>query len=113
MSKTEAQIENTQAIENPNQTVVELDTPLKRGEISISQITVVKPLTGTLRGLSLQDVLKWEVDAITELLPRITQPAINKQEIANLEVADTVALTVAVTNFLLSAKQKSQQALTM
>ncbi|MEF9955632.1 MAG: phage tail assembly protein [Acinetobacter sp.] len=113
MEKTTNQITNTQAIANPNQRTVDLDTPIKRGEQNITTVTVIKPISGTLRGLSLQSVLQWDVDTLFKLLPRITQPSLNEAELTNLEVSDLTALTLEVTNFLLSAKQKSQLPSTM
>ena len=108
MEKTQDQIVNTQAIENPNHRQVTLDQSIDRAGTQITSVTVIKPIAGTLRGLSLQSVLQWDVDTLFKLLPRITQPSLNETELSNLEVSDLTALTLEVTNFLLSAKQKSQ-----
>ena len=37
---------------------VTLDTPLKRGEQLIEKVTLRKPMSGELRGLSLNDILQ-------------------------------------------------------
>ncbi|WAU72960.1 MULTISPECIES: phage tail assembly protein [unclassified Acinetobacter] len=113
MEKTKTQIENARAIENPNHRSVTLDQPIDRAGTIITSVSIIKPLSGTLRGLSLQSVLQWDVDTLFKLLPRITHPSLNETELNNLEVSDLTALTLEVTNFLLSAKQKSQLPSTM
>lgn len=113
MKKTEEQQVNSAAIENPNLKVVDLETGIKRGDTVINTITISKPNVGALRDLSLQSVLQWDVNSMSKLLTRITNPPVTVQEINSMDVADYTSLNIAVTDFLLSAKQKSQTALTM
>lgn len=110
--KTADQTINSTAIENPNQRIVELEVPIQRGEITISSVTINKPNVGTLRNLSLQDVLKWEVTALNTLLTRITMPTLSIEEINRMEVSDYTTLATELTSFLLSAKTKSLNVLT-
>ncbi len=110
--KTEDQSINNTVIENPNQRIVELEVPIKRGETTISSVTLNKPNVGTLRNLSLQDVLKWDVSAVNTVLTRITMPTLSLNEINEMEVSDYTSLAAELTNFLLSAKVKSQSTLT-
>ena len=110
--KTEDQSINNTVIENPNQRIVELEVPIKRGETTISSVTLNKPNVGTLRNLSLQDVLKWEVSAVNTVLTRITMPTLSLNEINEMEVSDYTSLAAELTSFLVSAKVKSQIALT-
>lgn len=105
------QTTNTEATANPNVKTVELETPLVRGEVTINTIEIRKPNVGTLRGLSLQSVLQWDVTTMTKLLPRITSPALSEAEINTMDIPDFTELNLAVTGFLASASAKSQAAL--
>jgi len=67
------QEQNAETIIDPNVRIVDLETPIIRGSESITQITLRKPNVGTLRNLSLQDVLKWQIEATNTLLTRITR----------------------------------------
>lgn len=106
-----AQVQNTQAIQDPNLRIVELENPIIRGDQCFTTIQLRKPNVGTLRNLSLQDVLKWDVNATNTLLTRVTLPTLNLNEINEMDVSDYTSLAVELTNFLVSAKAKSQAAL--
>lgn len=86
--------------------IVELDTPIQRGETSIAAIQIRKPRSGELRGLSLVDLGQLKVDALTKLLPRISQPTLSEAEVGNMEPADLLACGAEIGSFLL---QKSQR----
>jgi len=88
----------TTADENTN--VVTLDKPLKRGEILIDSVTVIRPTAGALRGVGLADVANAQVDALLVGLPRITYPSLTKEECNALELPDLVALAGKVIGFL-------------
>lgn len=49
--------------------VVTLEKPLKRGDQLVTEITLIKPNAGTLRGVSLAAVANSEVDALIKVLP--------------------------------------------
>lgn len=102
--------ENIQTIADPNLRVVDLERPIIRGSESITQITLRKPNVGMLRNLSLQDVLKWQVEATNTLLTRITTPTLSVNDLNGMDIADYTSLAVELTNFLVSAKAKSQLA---
>jgi hypothetical protein len=53
-------------------------------------------------------VLKWQVEATNTLLTRITSPTLNLNDLNAMDVGDYTALAVELTNFLVSAKAKSQ-----
>lgn len=80
--------------------VVILEKPVKRSEQEISEITLIKPNAGTLRGVSLAAVASSEVDALIKVLPRMTYPSLTEQEVAALELPDMVALAGKVVGFL-------------
>lgn len=79
---------------------VKLDEPIKRGETVIKEIRLRKPRAGELRGLSLVDVAHLEVTSLIRLLPRISDPALTEQEVANMDPSDMTALGVQVASFL-------------
>ncbi|WP_318356263.1 phage tail assembly protein [Enterobacter sp.] len=83
-----------------NEITVTLEKPVKRGEQSVEQVTLMKPNAGTLRGVSLAAVANSEVDALIKVLPRMTAPMLTEQEIAALELPDLVALAGKVVGFL-------------
>lgn len=86
---------------------VELDTPIKRGADAITHVQLRKPKSGELRGLNLSNLANLDVSSLIKLIPRISQPALVEQEVANLDPADLTALGVEVATFL--APKKLQQ----
>lgn len=78
---------------------VTLTSPITRGELEITELTIRKPKTGALRGLALTDVIKMETDAMLKLVPRVTTPAITEHEVAGLDLADYVSVATAVIGF--------------
>ncbi|MBN3198463.1 phage tail assembly protein [Pectobacterium brasiliense] len=91
---------------NKNDNVVTLETPIKRGDTLIDTITLIKPTTGTLRGVSLSALAGSDVDAMIKVLPRMTMPALTESEITRLELPDMIAIASKVIGFL---TPKSQQ----
>ncbi|HHL2583418.1 TPA: phage tail assembly protein [Yersinia enterocolitica] len=87
-----------------NENLVVLDTPVKRGDTLITEIEVIRPNAGTLRGVRLSDVAHSDVDALIIVLPRITYPSLTTTECGRLELPDLVALAGKVIGFL-SPKQ--------
>lgn len=87
---------------------VTLETPIRRGDSTITSVTVRKPRAGELRGLSLAELLQMKVDALQVLLPRITTPMLHRHDIDNLEPADLVNLGSEVVNFLLTKAQMAE-----
>lgn len=82
--------------------IVELDTPIKRGEQEITEVELRKPSSGELRGIQLADLLQMDVSALIKLLPRISP--LTEAELRALDPADLVALGVKVTGFLLQKR---------
>ncbi|WP_018609446.1 phage tail assembly protein [Uliginosibacterium gangwonense] len=90
-----------------NAATVTLDTPIKRGDQVIDQITVTKPNAGALRGLSLYNVMQMDVLTLTTLLPRITTPTLTEADIKAMDVADILSLGSEVTSFFVKAENKA------
>ncbi|WP_145546917.1 phage tail assembly protein [Yersinia intermedia] len=89
-----------------NKNAVMLDTPLKRGDTLVTEIEIIRPNAGTLRGVRLADVANSDVDALMIVLPRITYPSLTTAECIRLELPDLVALAGKVISFL-SPKQEA------
>lgn len=83
---------------NPN-TVI-LDTPIKRGEQNITEVTLRKPAAGELRGTSIQALVNLDVDALSKVLPRITSPTLTESDIAKMDPADLVQMGALFAGFL-------------
>ena len=86
--------------------IVVLETPIKRGEQEITSITVRKPQGGELRGVSLVNLLNMDYGALEIVLPRITSPALTKQDVVTIDPADLVQLATEVSGFLLTKQAK-------
>lgn len=86
---------------NANVKEVTLQEGIVRGDQRITAVRVRKPRAGELRGLSLAELMNLNVDAITAVLPRVTDPILHKPDVALLEPADLMSLGVAVLGFLL------------
>lgn len=92
----------------PTNEVVNLDTPIQRGEQIIDKITIRKPMSGELRGVSLIDLMNMDVLALRKVLPRITDPTLTDMDVGRMDPADLVQCGVAVTSFLLTKSAKAQ-----
>lgn len=80
---------------------VTLDTPIRRGTNSIDSITLRKPNSGELRGVSLVELLQMDVGSLIKVLPRISSPSLTAVEVAGMDPADLLALSSKISGFLL------------
>ena len=80
---------------------VSLDTPIRRGTTSIDSITLRKPNSGELRGVSLVELLQMDVGSLIKVLPRISSPSLTAVEVAGMDPADLLALSSKISGFLL------------
>lgn len=94
------------AEKNPN--TVTLDTPLKRGEQTITEVTLRKPSSGELRGTSLSALVNLDVDSMAKVLPRITTPTLTEQDVYKLDAADLVQIGGKFAGFLLPKAQLAE-----
>lgn len=85
---------------------ITLDTPIKRGDDTITSVEVRKPVSGELRGCNLTDLLQMDVVALTKVLPRITNPTLTEQEVARMDPADMLQMGTEVSGFLLPSRMK-------
>lgn len=84
-----------------------LDEPIKREGGDITHLSVRKPTSGELRGLSLTDLIQMDVNAMHKLLPRLTLPSITEPEARQLAPSDLVQLATEVVLFL-APKDKTE-----
>lgn len=87
---------------NDTTKTIQLDTPITLpGDKIITEVQVRKPSAGALRGLALSDIFRLQTEVIQTILPRVTEPMLNKQVVQNIDPVDLVALGTAVSSFLL------------
>ena len=103
MAQAKTETNNTN-ITNP----IKLDEPLKRGEQMITSITLRKPKSGELRGVSLADVLQMQTDALITLIPRLSSPSLTAAEVRQMDPADLVQCGGEIAGFLLTRQAKGE-----
>ncbi|MBI6601655.1 MULTISPECIES: phage tail assembly protein [Pseudomonas] len=91
---------------NPNEEVINLDTPIIRGEQKIDQVTLRKPMSGELRGMTLSDLAQMDVLALRKVLPRISTPSLTDIEVGRMDPADLFQCGLAIAGFLLQRSAK-------
>jgi len=108
MSKPETNT-TPSALATPAKDTITLDQPIKRDGQTITAFTLRKPAAGSLRGLSLVSVLNMEVDTLSTLLPRISDPMIHKPEVLAMDPADVLAAGIVVAGFLQQKADRDSQ----
>ena len=90
---------------------VVLDTPIRRGATVIDSITLRKPNSGELRGVSLAELLQMDVNSLVKVVPRISSPTLTSIEVNSMDPADLFALGTKVSGFLLQKSMKTDASL--
>ena len=90
---------------------VVLDTPIRRGATVIDSITLRKPNSGELRGVSLAELLQMDVNSLVKVVPRISSPTLTPVEVNSMDPADLFALGTKVSGFLLQKSMKTDASL--
>lgn len=85
---------------------VTLVEPIQRGEQVIDKITLRKPRAGELRGLNLQQLISVDIVAILELLPRISDPVLLKDDCDQLDSADLTEIGGTIRGFFMTAAER-------
>lgn len=80
---------------------IEFDTPIKRGSKTIDAITLRKPNSGELRGLSLSELMQLDVNSLQKVIPRISTPTLTEQDVQQMDPADLLKTGTLVAGFLL------------
>ncbi|MCC2602545.1 phage tail assembly protein [Sphingopyxis yananensis] len=86
--------------------ICELEIGFKRGDETITKVTLRRPKAGELRHLNLQDLFQADVSAVLTLLPRISDPIMTPQECEDLDPIDLMELGGAIKGFFLSRAMK-------
>lgn len=86
---------------------VTLSKPLKIDGENVGIISLRTPKAGELRGLKLTDLMQMDVQALTVVLPRITQPPLDASQVADLSIVDLTRFGTKIIGFFgdLSAVQ--------
>ncbi|EHI8550399.1 TPA: phage tail protein [Salmonella enterica subsp. enterica serovar Virchow] len=81
---------------------VTLARPVVRGDETITYVEIGDAIrqSGSLRGLSLSDVLNMKTDTLVTLFARVTSPRLKESEIRSLATSDFIALSTAIVPFL-------------
>lgn len=90
---------------------VNLDNPLKRGDLEITKVTLRKPMGGDLAGTNIGDLYNMNVVAMSKVIPRISEPMIHAPEFMAMDGEDIAALSGQVVSFLLTRRQKADAGL--
>ncbi|ASN71622.1 hypothetical protein 2F1_21 [Uncultured Caudovirales phage clone 2F_1] len=106
---TEVQEQNQQAIQDPDIKPVKFDVGFKRGEQFIKEITIRKPKTRALRGLTLVNLLQLDVETLAKLAPRITSPTMSENDVYELDPVDLTKLSKEVVSFFVRAEDEDFQ----
>ena len=91
----------------PAPNTVTLETSLKRGDQTITAVTLRKPASGELRGVALADLLRLDVSALITVLPRITSPTLTAQDAQQLDLVDLTALGTEVLGFFMTKADRA------
>lgn len=86
---------------NTTEKVITLDTPIQRGDTTITTVTIRKPTAGELRGVSLIELAQLNVNALQTVIPRISSPILTTHDVAQLELADLLEIGTEVASFLM------------
>lgn len=79
---------------------VTLKDGIKNGDKKITELTIREPSAGELRGIAVVDIARMDVSAYITLLPRITTPTLNTEQINSMSFPDITSVMDKVTDFL-------------
>lgn len=100
--------EGTAAAVDLTSKIVELDEPIKRGNQVIDKVTIRKPGSGELRGVSLMALGELDVQALQKVLPRVTAPTLTSHDVSVMDPADLLQCGMVVAAFLLKKAQRQE-----
>jgi len=85
---------------------IQLADPLKDDSGKpITELEIMKPTAGALRGLQLAMLQAQDVNQLAKLLPRITRPALTSDQVWELDPADLAAIANRVSLFFMTRDQ--------
>lgn len=89
--------------------VITLNHPITRGDQTITAVTVRKPNSGALRGISILELIRMQTEAVMTVLPRVTEPTLIEAEVNQLDPSDLLQFGIEVAGFLLPPDKDSQE----
>lgn len=95
----------TDTVKETSERGVKLTQPIERGgeKITYVEITGAIEQAGSLRDLSLSDVLNLKAESMFTLLSRVTSPRLDEVTIKKMASRDFIQLCVVAVNFLSGA----------
>ncbi|MYM70544.1 phage tail assembly protein [Pseudoduganella sp. FT55W] len=93
----------TTTVKDPN--TYTLTSPLQRGNQTITDVTLRRPLAGELRGTKLTAIVDLDIDSMAKVFPRITTPMLTEQDVYRLDPADILQLGGLFNAFFLPKEQ--------
>lgn len=106
---SEQQAENLATIQNPHKAEYTLESPLVFGGQTIEKITISKPGTVALSGLSLQNIYNSDVNSICQIIPKCTYPQIPREAMMLLDPVDLGQIAGHIIYFLMPKSQRAAQ----
>ncbi len=88
--------------------IVELPTPIKRGDTEITSLTLRKPRGRDLRGTTLSEIIQTKVDSIIIILPRVSEPSLTQHEADEMEPENLLAVAGELVGFFLTAEERAR-----
>ena len=89
---------------------LKLNTPIVRGENQLTEITLFQPNVAAMRSVSLNALLTMQVDAIAEMLTRISDPKLLPVEINGMDCVDLLQSGVMIASFFLPTADQEEAA---
>lgn len=87
---------------------IKLRRPITEGKTTIETVKVMEPTVGALRGLQLAPLVQMDTGALSRLLPRITDPILTEDQVAELHPADFAMMGGLVSVFLNAPEAMSE-----
>lgn len=107
MEPTQEQIENSKSVKNPNEAEYTLETPISFGGQTIEKITIRKPNTAALSGVSLQDLYRSDVNALCAVIPKCVYPQIPREAMTSFDPVDLGQIAGYIIYFLMPKSQRA------
>lgn len=89
---------------------IHLIKPIRRQNRMFTEIALWEPLPSDMRGLALYWLLQMDVNALSELLPRISRPALKRSEVKNMRPTEFTQCAMFVSNALLDGTEAMERA---
>lgn len=87
---------------------IPLKNPIKRGDQEITSVKIRKPGVIALGGVVLGDLVRMQTDEVLRVLPRITEPVLQRHELNQLDPADLMDMAGEISNFFISDRVRKQ-----